>query len=113
MTGPLPAAKYLLSGCTNVMHGGASGPRPCSFILKPLEPGKMCGRSDFLIHGCTGCTSGDHSQPPVNGCSAGCVVINFENRIKLRPGDTLTVISYEPKKGHENLTEAEYLELTQ
>ena len=57
----------------------------------------MCGRGEFFIHGCQGCTSGDLSQPPIGGCSAGCVVINLDNRLKLRVGDALDVISYEPK----------------
>ena len=57
----------------------------------------MCGRSAFFIHGCQCCTAGDHSEPPVNGCSAGCVVISQENRLKLRVGDFLIVKSYEGK----------------
>ena len=50
-----------------------------------------CGRSDFLIHGCGCCSPGDTTVPPVAGCSAGCVVINVENRMKLRANDTLIV----------------------
>ena len=55
----------------------------------------MCGRSDFLVHGCDECGPGDHTVPPAPGCSAGCVVISKDNRIKLRIGDVLEVIQYE------------------
>jgi hypothetical protein len=55
----------------------------------------MCGRGDFFVHGCGCCTEGDSTIPPVDGCSAGCVVINHENRKKLRIGDTLIVYNYE------------------
>jgi len=55
----------------------------------------MCGRNDFLVHGCSCCTSDDTTVPPVGGCSAGCIVMNFENRIKLRVGDTVFVKQYE------------------
>ena len=103
-TGPLPAAKYKLGYCKNTMHDPPVD-KPCAFYLQPLEAAKMCGRGNFFIHGCKCCTSGDLSTPPVAGCSAGCVIINFANRQKLRVGDTLTVIQYEPKLGHESLTE--------
>ena len=75
-----------------------TGPKPwhCAYVLETLDEGKMCGRGDFLVHGCQGCTGGDESVPPAPGCSAGCVVINRENRIKLRIGDLLNVVSYEP-----------------
>ena len=56
----------------------------------------MCGRSAFFIHGCQCCTAGDLSEPPVDGCSAGCVVIDFNDRIKIRTGDTLIVKHYDP-----------------
>lgn len=69
--------------------------RPCSFVLSPDDPKAMCGRSDFLIHGCQCCTSGDTTSPPIDGCSAGCVVINQAEREKLRVGDKLEVVSYE------------------
>jgi hypothetical protein len=39
------------------------------------------------------------------------MVININNRKKLRIGDTLTVIKYEPKKGHEELSYEEYEQL--
>ena len=94
--GPLPAARYKIGSCQNTMHSPAVT-RPCAFYLEPQEPGKMCGRSAFFVHGCQCCTSGDTSEPPVNGCSAGCVVINIANRLKLRVGDTINVIQYEPK----------------
>ena len=99
-TGPLPAARYKLGYCKDTMHTPAVT-RPCSFYLEPQEPSKMCGRSAFFVHGCQCCTNGDHTEPPTNGCSAGCVVISQENRVKLRVGDTVTVVQYEPKKSLE------------
>lgn len=63
----------------------------------------MCGRDDFLIHGCQTCTPGDETTPPAPGCSAGCVVINIENRLLLRAGDSLVVESYEPENYYEIL----------
>lgn len=94
-TGPLPAARYKITYCKNVMHTNTT--RPCSFYLEPQEPSKMCGRGDFFIHGCECCTQGDSKTPPVAGCSAGCIVINYENRLKFRVGDTIIVEHYEPK----------------
>ena len=94
-TGPLPAAVYQLGYCKNTMHDPPVT-RPCSFYLDPLEPQKICGRGAFFIHGCQCCTDGDLTEPPTGGCSAGCVIISVENRLKLRVGDILTVISYEP-----------------
>ena len=96
-TGPLPAAKYKLGYCKNTMHDPPVT-RPCSFYLDPQEPEKMCDRGAFFIHGCQCCTSGDLSQPPVGGCSAGCVIINIDNRLKLRVGDIVHVINYEPEE---------------
>lgn len=57
----------------------------------------MCGRSAFFIHGCNCCTPGDDTEPPSAGCSAGCVVIHYKDRLKLRVGDTLIVQHYEAK----------------
>lgn len=54
----------------------------------------MCGRDDFFIHGCASCTSGDDSNPPAAGCSAGCIVLSYAERRKLRVGDTVNVFSY-------------------
>lgn len=71
--------------------------RPCSFYLKPKRPVEVCGRDDFFIHGCQCCTTGDDSEPPAAGCSAGCIVINYRDRKKIRLGDTIIVQSYEPK----------------
>ena len=71
----------------------------------------MCGRGSFFIHGCQCCSAGDTSNPPVRGCSAGCVVLAVQHRQKLRVGDTIQVIQNEPKLGHESLTEEEYLTL--
>jgi hypothetical protein len=88
--GPLPVNVYKLSHCQDYMHG--STPRPCSFVLSPTEPSKMCGRSDFLVHGCQSCTSCDNMTPPCGTCSAGCVVIPVHERMKLRVGDTVTVV---------------------
>jgi hypothetical protein len=92
--GPLPAARYKIGYCKDTMHTPAKT-RPCSFYLEPQEPSKMCGRSAFFIHGCACCTGGDHTVPPSPGCSAGCIVMNVENRMKLRAGDTIIVNSYE------------------
>ena len=93
--GPLPASTYKLAYCRNVMHDTVQ--RPCSFYLEPQKPSEMCGRDAFFIHGCNCCTSGDSTEPPAAGCSAGCIVIKYEERIKLRIGDTLIVQHYEPK----------------
>ena len=48
-----------------------------------------------MIHGCQCCTAGDDSQPPAPDCSAGCVIVNYDNRRKLRVGDFLIVKHYE------------------
>ena len=45
--------------------------RPCSFWIEGTDAVKMCGRSEIFIHGCQCCSSGDYSEPPVDGCSAG------------------------------------------
>lgn len=95
-TGPLPAALYKLASCQNTMHNPPVK-RPCSFYLEPQEPEKMCGRGDFLVHGCQCCTEGDLSVPPVGGCSEGCIVMEFSNRLKLRVGDFVQVFNYEKK----------------
>ena len=92
-TGPAPAGKYKLGGCTDIMHGDK--PRPCSFHMNPLDNSKMCGRSAIMLHGCSCGTKGDNTQPPTAGCSAGCVIINIDNRKKLRNGDIITVVSNE------------------
>ena len=65
----------------------------------------MCGRSDFFIHGCDCCTDGDSLVPPRAGCSAGCIVISHENRVKLRVGDTIIVEHYEPQLEKEQQVE--------
>jgi hypothetical protein len=51
----------------------------------------MCGRGEFFIHGCACCTTGDDSNPPAAGCSAGCIILSYANRRKIRVGDTLIV----------------------
>jgi hypothetical protein len=89
--GVLPANTYKLTHCQDYMHG--STPRPCSFVLTPTDTSKMCGRNDFLIHGCQCCTSCDKTSPPCGSCSAGCIVINENERKKLRVGDTLHVVA--------------------
>mgnify|MGYP000995094248 FL=1 len=94
-TGPLPATTYKLDYCVNVMHETTQ--RPCAFYLAPQKPAEMCGRSAFFIHGCACCTTGDDTNPPTAGCSAGCVVLSYANRRKLRVGDTLIVEHFEPK----------------
>lgn len=93
--GPLPASTYKITWCKNIMHETVQ--RPCSFYLDPQKPSEICGRSDFFIHGCGCCTPGDSQEPPTAGCSAGCVVIKYEERIKLRIGDILIVQHYDPK----------------
>ncbi len=93
-TGPLPAANYKIGDCVNTMHDPPVT-RPCSFYLDPQEPEKMCGRSAFFVHGCQCCTEGDITEPPIGGCSAGCIVLNIENRLKLRVGDSISVHNYE------------------
>jgi hypothetical protein len=102
-TGPLPATTYKLGYCVNVMHETTQ--RPCAFYLEPQKPAEMCGRSAFFIHGCNCCTSGDDSNPPSAGCSAGCVVLSYANRKKLRVGDTLIVEHYEPALESEEATQ--------
>lgn len=74
--GPLPASTYEVAFCKNIMHQITQ--RPCSFYLKPLIPKDVCERDDFFIHGCQSCTSGDDSDPPAAGCSAGCVIISYK-----------------------------------
>lgn len=94
-TGPLPATIYKLGYCVNVMHSTTQ--RPCAFYLEPQKPSEMCGRSAFFIHGCQCCTPQDDTEPPAAGCSAGCIVMDYADRKKLRVGDTLIVEHYEPK----------------
>jgi hypothetical protein len=89
-TGPAPATTYRLAYCKDTMHA-TNVTRPCSFYLEPLKEEEMCGRSEIFIHGCQCCTESDRTQPPVDGCSAGCIIISEENRWKLRVGDTLIV----------------------
>lgn len=93
--GPVPASTYKLAYCKNVMHETTA--RPCSFYLDPQSPEEVCHRSDFFIHGCNCCTSGDDTEPPTGGCSAGCIIINYDNRRKLRLGDILIVQHHEPR----------------
>ena len=99
--GPVPATTYRLETCQNYMHG--STVRPCSFWMYPVNGDggfdEVCGRSEILIHGCRCCESNDldHTEPPVDGCSAGCVIMNIENRKQLRIGDTVKVYQYDPK----------------
>ena len=94
--GPLPASTYKLGYCVNVMHETTQ--KPCAFYLSPQKPSEMCGRGNFFIHGCACCTKGDDTQPPTAGCSAGCIIMNYANRRKLRVGDTLIVEHTEPKE---------------
>lgn len=77
------------------MHNGKN--RPCSFYMEPQKPKQMCGRSQFFIHGCGICKTGDNTQPPAPGCSAGCIIMNFSNRKRLRAGDTIIVVAKDPK----------------
>lgn len=94
-TGPLPASTYKITWCKNVMH--ETTPRPCAFYLEPQKPSEMCGRGDFFIHGCQCCTPQDDTNPPAPGCSAGCIVLSYANRKKIRVGDTILVQHDEPK----------------
>lgn len=94
--GPLPASTYEVAFCKNVMHQSAH--RPCSFYLRPLSAIQVCGRDDFFIHGCGCCTEDDSKVPPKIGCSEGCIIISYENRKKIRVGDKLIVMSYDPNK---------------
>ena len=96
-TGPAPAGQYNLSGCKDTMHN-ETVIRPCSFWMTPLDESKMCGRSGIMLHGCQCCTDGDTTEPPIDGCSEGCVVIRRAERMKVRVGDIITVEHYEPKK---------------
>ena len=57
----------------------------------------MCGRCCFVVHGCDCCNIGDTLEPPTGGCSTGCIVVNMANRLKLRVGDSVTVVQYEHK----------------
>ncbi len=34
----------------------------------------------------------------MGGCSSGCIVMNYDNRRKLKLGDTVIVEHYDPKK---------------
>jgi len=92
--GPLPAAEYNITYCKDTMHVNST--MPCAFYLNPLDESQMCGRDDFFIHGCKVCTEGDLAIPPPRGCSAGCIVVNYLTRIKLRVGDFIKVIKYDP-----------------
>lgn len=48
-----------------------------------------------MIHGCQCCTAGDDTEPPAPDCSAGCIIVNYDNRRKLRVGDFIIVKHYE------------------
>jgi len=63
----------------------------------------MCGRDGIFIHGCQCCTPGDFTAPPIGGCSIECIVIEYQQRIKLRVGDYLTVKLYETKEDLEEI----------
>jgi predicted nucleic acid-binding Zn ribbon protein len=65
--------------------------------MEPQNSKKMCGRSEFFIHGCGVCSKGDSTEPPVGGCSEGCIIMNHENRKKLRVGDIINVVAKDPK----------------
>ena len=93
--GVLPVNTYILGYCKDTMHDGTAT-RPCSFYLEPQDESTMCGRNDFFIHGCYCCTAGDSTIPPTAGCSAGCIIMNVENRQKLRVGDIVNVIRNDP-----------------
>ena len=95
--GPLPASTYVVGFCKNIMHQVTH--RPCSFYLLPTDPSQMCGRDNFFIHGCSCCTEGDSQEPPSAGCSAGCIVIKYEERLKIRVGDTIVVEHHDRRRG--------------
>lgn len=96
--GPAPANVYQLGNCSDTMHGGTV-PRPCAFPMNPMYESKMCGRSAIWAHGCQCCSTEypncDYTAPPCGTCSAGCVVIPRDARMKLRTGDFVTVENYE------------------
>ena len=94
--GPAPAGQYNLSGCKDTMHQTLI--KPCSFYMTPLDESKMCGRNEIMLHGCGCCGQGDTTEPPSDGCSEGCVIIRYADRIKVRVGDVITVEHYEPQK---------------
>lgn len=98
-TGPAPATLYELGTCRDYMHGTTI--RPCSFPMIPLNETQMCGRFAMLIHGCECCSESnptcDFSVPPCGECSQGCIVISKTERVKLRTGDYINVVSYDPK----------------
>ena len=68
---------------------------PCSFPLNPLNETEMCGRSNIYLHGCGVCTPGDFTSPPNYGCSLGCIIMRYTDRIKVRTGDYIHVHLYE------------------
>ncbi|KRX05891.1 hypothetical protein PPERSA_03828 [Pseudocohnilembus persalinus] len=94
--GVLPAGPYVMDECVNYMHNPPVL-RPCSFPLVPQNESLMCGRDEMVVHGCQTTSIGDFTVPPAAGCSLGCVIINFQNRIKLRTGDTLNVEHFDPE----------------
>jgi hypothetical protein len=97
-TGPAPATNYVLGKCTDFMHGTAI--RPCSFPMIPIYPSQMCLRFAMFIHGCNPCNSTlpncDYTAPPCGDCSNGCIIIPRTERMKLREGDFLLVVQYDP-----------------
>ncbi|CAK57728.1 unnamed protein product (macronuclear) [Paramecium tetraurelia] len=93
--GPAPATTYKITLCKNTMHNPPVD-RPCSFWIEAVDEKTMCGRSEIFIHGCQCCSNGDWTEPPVDGCSAGCVIINEANRKKLRVGDTIIIEQRDP-----------------
>jgi len=109
--GVLPVNTYKLGYCKDLMH--TTTVRPCSFYLDPQDESKMCGRSDFFIHGCQCCTSGDTTAPPIGGCSAGCIVMNVQNRQKLRVGDIVNVVKNDPLKSFLEFEPDEEMEFQQ
>lgn len=95
--GPAPANVYILAKCSDTMHKGTVI-TPCAFPMTPQDESLMCGRFAFWIHGCGSCdgTNCDYTEPPCGTCSQGCIVIPKTERVKLRTGDIVKVMNYDP-----------------
>lgn len=100
--GPAPSVLYQLGTCSDIMEDTKI--RPCSFPLDPvnyMNKIDMCGRFGIWLHGCQCCSQDtpqcDYLTPPCGVCSQGCVVINIHERVKLRTGDFIQVLPYDPE----------------
>jgi hypothetical protein len=104
-TGPAPATIYILGKCSDTMHSGRVI-TPCSFPMNPVDETQMCNRFAMWIHGCQACSESnpgcDFTAPPCGNCSQGCVVVPRNHRDKLRQGDIIEVLSYDPQVSAKN-----------